>query len=410
MNGEQQRSAIFKRLGAGGLAMALVGGAVTAFGYSSAHDSFFAAYLTAFIFWFNLTLGSLAIAMLHGLSGGGWGTTVRRVVEAGYETLPIIALAFVPIWLFHRDIYEWSDPAFMQHVPALARKAAYLNVDAWRLRAVILFASWFVSAGLLRVFAPGDSADEPRRLQRLQTVSGIGLFAYVFSLTIATVDWVMSLEPHWFSTMYGVLYIALQAVAALALAIVVVSRCADLPPWTKLVRADRLHDLGTLLFAFVMFSAYVQLMQFLIVWSADLPEENVWYLARSRGPWLPTLWLLVLFAFATPYIMLLSRARKRDPQRLQRVAILILVMSYVSIAWLVMPGFTHGGHGAHAAVATHGPDRALVWLAPAAWCAIGGVWIAWFAWRLAARSRVPLLDDAPLEETAHDHAARPVAG
>lgn len=409
MNGEQERSAAFKRLGLVGLAMAVVGGAVTALGYGSAHESFYAAYLTAFIFWFNLTLGSLAIALLHGLSGGGWGTTVRRVVEAGYETLPVVALAFVPIWLEVGGIYEWGDPDVMQHSKVLMRKAAYLNVDAWRIRAVVLFALWFLTAALLRAFAPGDSADETRRRQRLQAASGVGMVVYVFSMTVAMVDWVMSLEPHWFSTMYGVLFIALQAVAGLALAILVVTRCADFAPWTKLVRSDRMHDLGTLLFAFVMFSAYVQLMQFLIIWSADLPEENVWYLARSRGPWLPTLWLLVLFAFATPYIMLLSRSRKRDPQRLQRIAMLLLAMSYVSSAWLTMPGFEHGTHGAHGEAA-HGPDGALVWLAPAAWCAIGGVWIAWFAWRTAARSRVPLIDDAPQEETAHDHAARPVAG
>lgn len=410
MTGEQERTALLRRLGVIGLGMALVGGAATAAGYFSAREAFYPAYLTAFVYWLNLTLGMLGVALLHGLSGGGWGTTVRRVIEAGFETLPIAALAFVPLWIDVGTIYEWGDPEFMHHSEVLIRKAGYLNVEAWRIRAIVLFVLWFGCAALLRAFAPtANTGDDPRPLQRLQTVSGVGMFIYVFSVTVASVDWVMSLEPHWFSTMYGVLFLAMQAVAGLSLAILIVTRLAGIPPWTRLVRTDRLHDLGTLLFAFVMFCAYVQLMQFLIIWSADLPEENPWYLRRIHGPWLPTLWLLILFSFAAPFLMLLSRKRKRSPLGLQRVVILLLVMSYVSVAWMTMPGFEHGGgHAAHGE-APVGPDRSLVWLAPAAWCAIGGVWLMWFSWRLGARSRVAIYDSEP-EEVAHEHAGRTVAG
>lgn len=389
--------AYLRRTSLTGLVVAVIAAAVCAWAYLSVPERFYASYLTAFVYWLGLSLGSLYIAMIHGLTGGAWGRVIRRILEAGYETLVLMALLFVPIGLNVTAIYEWTDPEVVQQHETLLRKAAYLNVAGYQTRAVVYFAIWIVAVLLLNWFSPRNEVGfNTRRLRRLQLVSGLSMVAYGFSLTLAMVDWVMSLEPEWYSTMYGLIHIGGQAVSGLALALVVMALLREkFLPWSESVTPDRCNELGNLLLAALMFWAYCSFFQYLVIWSGNLPDDNVWYVRRSHGGWQYFALVLMLFHFAVPFFLLLMRPLKREPASLARIAGLLLVMRYVDIYWMVKPAFQGSSNATFSA--------SLHWLDLVAWAAIGGAWIALFAWRLSMRLSVPVL--APeLMEVVHEPA------
>ncbi|MGE3241829.1 MAG: hypothetical protein AB7G28_02690 [Pirellulales bacterium] len=379
-----------RRVKLGGLALALVGGLACIYGYANLRDEFYPAYLTAYLYWLGMSLGCLGLAMLHGLTGGAWGTAIRRVIEAGFQTLPLMAVLFVPLWLGVERIYEWADPEVVQRHELLARKAGYLNVAGFHTRAIIYFVVWIAIGWLLILSSPNDETqtDSPRS-RRLQRTSALGFIAYGLTITLAAVDWVMSLEPEWYSTMYGVLYMGGQAVSGMSFALVAVLLLGQFEPWSRTITSQRRNDLGNLLLAFVMFWAYVAFMQYLVIWSGNLPEENVWYLRRSQGGWQYLVISLMALHFAVPFSLLLSRSQKRDARGIFRVAILLLVMRYVDLYWLVVPGFQHGQYS----------DKWLSfhWLDLATMSAIGGGWLALFGWRLLARVQLPIYDPELVE-------------
>jgi hypothetical protein len=339
--------------------------------------------------------------MLHGLSGGGWGRSIRRVLESGYQTLPLMALLFTPLWLGVEQMYPWTDHEYAHHHESVARKLGYLNVDGFHIRAAVYLIAWVVIGLVLDFSSPNDQpgTDTPRN-RRLQGTSGLGFIAYAVTLTLASVDWVMSLEPTWFSTMYGVLYMGGQAVAGLSFSLFVAIGLRRFEPWSRVITPDRCHNLGNLLLAFVMFWAYVSFMQYLIIWSGNLPEENVWYLHRSHGGWQLVVAALMSLHFGVPFALLLSRQQKREPLGLFRIACILLVMRFVDLFWLIVPGFDRG--------TTEPSGLAFYLLDLAAMVAIGGAWLAMFAWRLSLRAPVPLYD-FDLTEAAHERSGHSAA-
>lgn len=381
------------------LAVGVVGGILCAFGYMNLRERFYQAYLTAFIYWLGLSLGSLAIAMLHGVSGGGWGRAIRRVSEAGFATLPLMAVAFLPIALGVTTIYAWADPAIVQQSEVLRHKAWFLNVEGFQTRSIIYFAVWLATSWLINLSSPNnDPTNVLRRAARLQFTSGLGAIAYGFTITLASVDWLMSLEPEWYSTMYGLIQIAGQATAGLSLAIVVSALFARYEPWSRSLTTNRLADLGSLLMACIMFWAYFSYFQFLVIWSGNLPEENIWYVHRGRNGWQYLVWATAALHFTVPFFLLLSRPLKRDAVKLARVAALLLVMHYVDIYWIVAPAMQHGGPSEH--------HLTFHWLDVAAMAALGGLWLALFLWRLSVRIQMPIYDPQ-VQEAAHDRAKTP---
>ncbi len=372
----------------------LVGGAGCVIGAMSFPEQFYPAYLVGYLFWLGIALGSLAITMLHHLTGGQWGLVIRRTLEAAYSTLPLMALLFVPLLFGLETLYPWARADVMAHDVLLQGKAKYLNVEFFQIRAAIYFVLWIALGFVLnRISAGADPASEPRRVRWLALVSGPGLILWCLSITFAAVDWGMSLEPHWYSSMYGVLFMAGFAVSALAVAILTVSKLSAYPPWSQWLTTDRLHDLGNLLLAFTVFWSYVSFMQYLIIWSANLPEETTWYLHRTKGGWQFVALLLIFLHFVLPFVLLLSRDNKRNPQRLVRVALLLLVMRLVDLLWLVQPPFTPDGFALH-------------WLQLVTPLGIGGLWLALFAWRLPARAALPVFEPPPEIEGAAAHGAR----
>ncbi|HEV8112980.1 MAG TPA: hypothetical protein VGR31_09410 [Planctomycetota bacterium] len=345
---------------------------------------FYRSYLVAWLFWLGLGLGSLAIVMLHRMTGGSWGFAIRRLLESGMRTLPLLAILFVPIAVGMDRIYPWTDAAAVASDPLLAHKAPYLNSAFFLARAAIFFAVWIGSAALmLRLSHKNDRTGDPRHEKRARLFSGPLVGVYGVTMTLAAVDWAMSLEPHWFSTMYGVIFVVGQALSTLAFAIVASSWLHKREPFRRWLSADHFHDLGNLMFAFVLLWAYTTFSQFLIIWSGNVSEETPWYLARTRGGWQGAALALALFHFVLPFLLLLWRRIKRNTSILPWVALLLLAMRFVDVFWLVAPAFHPEGLVVH-------------WLDVVVPIAIGGFWVAFFVQNLKGRPLLSL-QDAKLE-------------
>ncbi|MBA3765789.1 MAG: hypothetical protein H0W99_02140 [Acidobacteria bacterium] len=378
------------RYGRLSLIVGLVFTAILALGFFlSPREMFFRSYLLAYVFWIGIALGCLAILMLQHLSGGAWGLVIRRVLESGTRTLPLMAILFVPIIFGMGYLYEWTHIDQLanaqtleeQHLyKILKHKSAYLNVPGFLLRTLLYFVIWGALAYLLNKWSSEqDRTAERRFTKRLQALSGPGLVLFVLTVTFASVDWVMSLDPEWFSTIFGLLFVAAWALSSFAFVIAVMALLAAREPLSGVVLPRHFHDLGKLLLAFVMVWAYFSFSQFLIIWSGNIPEETRWYLYRMRGGWSFVALLLVIFHFALPFLLLLSRDLKRNARGLAMVAGLVLLMRLVDLFWLIAPKFSKG-------------DFLMTWTDVVAPIGIGGLWLAFFLWQLKQRPLIPFND------------------
>jgi hypothetical protein len=338
---------------------------------------FLRSYLVAFLFWLGIALGSAAVVMLHHLVGGRWGFVIRRLLESATRTLPAMAVLLLPILLGVRSLYHWTHPAG-DHL--LEHKAPYLNIPFFIIRAVIYFAVWIgVTWVLNRWSLEQDRTGAPGLVRRMQVLSGPGLLLYGLTVTFASIDWAMSLEPHWFSTIYGMIFMVGQGLATLAFVIAVLMLLSRYQPLSGTLTPDHFHDLGNLMFAFVMLWAYVSFSQFLIIWSGNLPEEIPWYLARLRGGWQWVALILLVFHFFLPFLLLLMRPIKRRAHVLARVAIAVILVRLLDLFWLVTPAFHPGKFHLH-------------WMDVAAPIGVGGLWLAAFLSNLKRAPLLPLRD------------------
>lgn len=344
------------------LAAGLVFLGLSALGAWASPEQFFRSYLFGFLFWFGITMGSMALLMIYHVTGGGWGSVIRRSLESAVRTLPLLALLFVPVALGVRSIYEWADPAKVAHDSLLQHKSVYLNVPFFLARAVLYFVVWSLFATFLWRWSDAQERGDPGAIGRLENLSRGGLVTVGLTFTFAAVDWAMSLEPHWYSTLYGVLVMGGCLLSAMAFMIQVLALLTARGPLTDVVKPLQFHDLGKLMFAFVMLWAYFSLSQLLIIWSGNLPEETPWYLKRMSGGWQYAGLLLILFHFALPFVLLLSREIKRHARILARVALFLLFVRVVEVFWLITPAFS--------------PDRLQVhWLHLTTLLGVGGVWL-----------------------------------
>lgn len=341
---------------------------------------FFHSYLVAYLFWAGIAIGSLAILLLQYLTGGGWGLVTRRVLEAATRTLPLMALLFIPIILGAHQIFPWTHPEEMSKTPALQQKARlYLNLPFFSIRAALYFGIWILTMFLLNKWSLEQDRTADRGLgRRMRMLSGPGLLLFFLTVTFASVDWAMSLNPEWFSTIYGLLFAIAWALSALAFVIAIMSFLTNGEPMSRIVRPNHFQDLGKLMLAFVMLWAYFAFSQFLIVWSGNLPEEIQWYLPRTRGGWGVVAVTVVFFHFAFPFLLLLSASLKRNARKLAILAGLILLMRYIDLLWMIAPEFSQGFH--------------LSWMDVVAPIAVGGLWFALFCYQLSRRPLIPIND------------------
>jgi hypothetical protein len=364
--------------------------ALLAAGMFTDRAQFFHAYLVGFIFWMGITVGSLALLMLQHLTGGAWGLIIRRVLEAATRTLPLMLILFVLIIIGLRQIYPWTNAAVMSESAALQQKTHYLNPAFFMTRGAIYFALWSLLALLLNWLSlEQDRTADSKIRKRLQMISGPGLGLLIISITFASIDWVMSLEPAWSSTIYGLIFVASWSLSALAFTIVVMSWLSKREPVNAVVQRAHFHDWGNLMLTLVMLWTYFAFSQYLIIWSGNLPEETTWYVARKHDGWGAIALAIVILQFAFPFMTLLSRAAKKSSQRLAMLAVLILAMRVVDVIWLVEPAFNR-------------EHFHLSWMDIVAPIAIGGLWIATFAWQLQKRQLVPV-NDPQLEQALAVH-------
>ena len=366
------------------------GAALCCLGFFLAPFQFYRSYLWSYIFVVGLSVGSLAWLMLQYLTGGAWGVAIRRPCEAAARTLPLVALMFLPILIGIPNLYPWSHANIVAADALLRQKHAYLNLPFFVVRAALYFAGWMLFSWRLNHWSAVEDREGPGRAHgRLARLAGPGLVFWGFSVTFMAIDWALSLNPHWFSTIFGMLFMVGQALSSLAILITLLVLLSYRRPMSEILTPRHLHDLGKLLLALVMVWAYFSFSQFLIIWAGNLPNEIPWYMARMRGGWQFVALGLVLFHFALPFALLLSRDLKRNFKLLASIAVLVLFMRLVDLYWLVAPDFAKG--------ATPGGS----WLDVAAPIGVIGLWLAYFLTQLERRPLMPLHDPQLREALEH---------
>lgn len=369
------------------LIAAVVGIVVSALGAMTDIEQFSRSYLVSWIYWLSVAMGSLAILMLHHMTRGGWGLMIRRILEASTRTLPVIAVLFIPIALRMSDIFSWVRPEAAQD-PLIQAKVWFLNQSFFLVRAVAYFVIWAILAfALNRLSQRQDTTGDIAIFRRMQSWAGPGIVILALTGSLAAIDWLMSLDPHWYSSLFPIYFMGGQIVAAMAFTIVLVRYLSHRDPMKSVYTKQHFHDYGNIQMAFVLLWSYFALSQFLIIWSGNLAEETVWYLERQQGPWKWVSLALATFHFAVPFFFLLSRRIKRDIDLLVRIAALLLVMRWIDLYWLAAPAMSHGHFSPH-------------WLDVGTFLAVGGIWIAIFVQQLKKRPLLPIQD--PYLEEALD--------
>ncbi len=360
-------------------------------------EEFFRAYLLSFMDWLGIALGSMAILMIRHLTGGGWGMVIRRILGAAMRTVPLLAVLFIPVIVGMRSLYIWARPLELvedrhlrEHLESITK--TYLTTNGFIVRAVIYFAIWNLLSFLLTLWSKqSDSAGAPDNTGKFKAVAGPGLILYGFTISFAAIDWVMSLDPSWISTIFGLVVLIGEVLSAMCFAVVVERILYDYKPMSEMLKPDFVHDHGKWMLAFIMVWAYFNFSQWLIIWAGNLPSEITYYLRRLNGGWGYVGLIIVLFHFAVPFAILLSRPFKRDIHKLVWLAAWMLLMRYVDLFWIIEPNFSK----------TFTVTLADV-VVP---FAIGGLWLAFFFRNLGALPLLPAYDPSAGEvlEPAHHH-------
>jgi hypothetical protein len=345
-----------------------------------AQGEFFRAYLIAYVFWTGVPLGCLGILMIHHLVGGTWGFVIQRCLEAAVRTFPIMLVLFVPLLFGLPDLFAWARPDVVAADPVLQEKAAYLNFPFFVVRAVIYFAIWIALGFFLTRWSQAqERSADPVFIERLQTLSGPGLVLYGLTVTFSAIDWLMSLEPRWYSTIFGMIFMVSHGVIALSFVIGAAYFLSRREALKQIVAPWVLQDLGNLLLAFIMLWAYLSFSQFLLIWVENLQHEIPWYIHRLTGGWAVIGAALIALQFALPFVLLLSRTIKRSPAMLGAVAAVVAAMHLIELFWFVAPTFHPEGFSLH-------------WTTVLAPIGIGGVWFWGFLSAVRGRSLLPIRD------------------
>jgi len=384
-----------KTVGQRSLMIGVVFSVIAIFGAFLRPEQFFRGYLLAFMAWLGVTLGSMAILMIRHLTGGGWGMVIRRIMGAAMRCIPLLTILFVPILFGLPHLYVWARPLdtiadahLREHLQDLTR--SYLSVHGFIVRAVVYFAIWNLLSFLLTKWS--REQDQPGARDnsgRFKAVSGPGLILYAFTISFAAIDWLMSIDPSWISTIYGLILLIGEVLSAMCFAVVVERILVNYKPMSDWLKPDFVQDHGKWMLTFIMVWAYFSFSQWLIIWAGNLPDEITWYMKRVQGGW-AAIWLaLAVFGFAVPFVILLSRPFKRDIRKLVWLAILLMIMRYIDLFWIIEPNFSK--------------TLTLTWADIVLPVAMGGLWLWFFFRNLASLPLLPVYDADAKEvlEPAH---------
>jgi hypothetical protein len=382
----------WNRLPAIGAGAALLGAVACAILGASNPKQFFFSWLVSFLFFLSLGIGGLFFVLIQYASQGGWGIVVRRIGETIFGTLPVMAALFVPLLFGLHDVYSWSVPGAAEHDALLRWKTPFLNVPFFLIRAAVYFGCWsFIAVLYYRGSRSQDRTGDPAASARLRRFAGPSIIVLALTQTLASIDWIMSITPHWYSTMFGVYFFAGAFVGFIAFLSVVVVAMRRAGLLETVITTEHLHDLGKFLFAFTAFWAYIAFSQFLLIWYANLPEETIWYRARLEGSWRAVSILLMVGHFGIPFFYLMGRAVKRKGWTLAAGGAWMLAMHYVDLYWQVMP--TLHPEGVRPSI-----------LDLAALIAVGGCFVAAASWLMRRQALVPLRDPRLAESLAFENA------
>jgi hypothetical protein len=354
-------------------------------------QQFFQSYILAYMYWFAITLGCMVLLMIHHVTGGWWGYPIRRILEAGTRMVPWMAVLFIPVLVGLSQLYPWTWPGVIPVTPFSHFKQVYLTRGFFTGRAIVCFAIWLLYSNLLNNWSKRqDETGDPVLQARLARLSAPGLVVWAITISIPAFDWIMSLEPMWYSTIFGMLFMVINLVTALSFSLVVLRALSSDEPLKDCVPAKDYVDLGSLLLAFILLWTYMSFSQFLIIWAGNLKGEIPWYMTRAFGGWAPVAVALILFHFFMPFLLLLQRAVKRRVQVLGLVAGWMMILSFVDIYWLIAPSYEPAGPRIHLV-----DIFSLV--------GIGGLWIAGFCTQLKKMPLLPLHDPRFEQALEHTH-------
>ncbi len=372
-------------------ACALLGAVACAILGAANPKQFFFSWLVSFLFFLSLALGALFFVLIQYAAQGGWGIVLRRIGETTFATLPVMAALFLPVLLGLRDLYSWTVPGAAEHDALLRWKEPYLNVPFFLIRAALYFGSWsFIALLYYRGSHGQDATGDPGVSARLRRLAGPAIIVLALTQTFASIDWIMSLTPHWYSTIFGVYFFAGSFVGFIALLSVVAAAMRGAGLLDTLISAEHLQDIGKLLFGFTAFWAYIAFSQFFLMWYPNLPEETIWYKARLEGSWKMISILLMAGHFGVPFFYLMGRAVKRRGSTLAVGGLWVLAMHFVDLYWQVMPTLHPEGVRPTA-------------LDVAAFVAVGGSFVAAASWLMRRQALVPLRDPRLAESLAFEN-------
>ena len=383
---------LWNRIPVIGAVCALLGVGACAILGAANPKQFFFSWLVSFLFFLSLALGALFFVLIQYAAQGGWGIVVRRIGETTFATLPVMAALFLPVYLGLHDLYSWTVPGAAEQDALLRWKAPYLNVPFFLIRAVLYFGVWsFIALLYYRGSSGQDVTGDHGVSARLRRLAGPSIIVLAVTQTFASIDWIMSLTPHWYSTIFGLYFFAGSFVGFIALLSVVAVATRRAGLLDTVVSPEHLHDIGKFLFAFTAFWAYIAFSQFFLMWYANLPEETVWYQARMQGSWMTVSVFLMAGHFAAPFFYLMGRTVKRKGATLAVGGAWVLTMHFVDLYWQVMPTLHPEGLRPSA-------------LDVAALVAVGGCFVAAAGWLMRRQALVPLRDPRLAESLAFENA------
>ena len=349
-------------------------------GYFLDADQFFFSYLVSFVFFSGIALAALLMVMLHHITKSSWGVLFRRISETFISNIWIWAIFAIPVILGIHNLYHWSHEDAVMADKILKGKSAYLNTPFFIARQFIYFAIWgYLGYKLHKVSVEMDKTNDWGLTALLRKVSAPGIPLFALSVAFASFDWLMSLDPHWFSTMFGVYFFAISFQTFWPVMILLVFYMQRKGILKNTIRQVHIYDLGAWFFAFTVFYAYIAFSQFLLIYYANLPEETLWYFHRLEGSWKYIAYSLLIFRFAIPFLVLLNREAKKNRTILTNISILVLVIHFAEIYWIAMPVlFKHGIH--------------FSWMDITAFLGLGGIFFGLFFNTFKKHDMVPKND------------------